>query len=62
MMVDVTLDKGKMVLRYKKKDFFKNDGEYILQRLEEKGLETKVNSRYVYIILPFNPFERSNKA
>ena len=61
MMVDVTFDKGKTVMRYKKKEFFENDGEYILKRLEKKGLETKVNTRYVYIILPFNPFGRSNK-
>ena len=59
MMVDVTFGKGKTVFRYKKKEFFENYGEYILQRLEEKGLEIKVNTRYVYIILPLNPFERS---
>lgn len=59
MMVDVIFDKGKTVLRYKKKEFFKNNGEYILKRLKEKGLETKVNTRYVDIILPLNPFERS---
>lgn len=61
MMVDVTFDKEKTVLRYRKKEFFEHDGEYILKKLEEKGLETKVNTRYVYIFLPFNPFERSNK-
>jgi hypothetical protein len=61
MMVDMTFDKEKTVLRYKKKEFFEHDGEYILKRLKEKGLETKINTRYVYIFLPFNPFERSNK-